>query len=227
MSVGISSWTSQFPPSPSTCSGSQGVLLSQAGPSIPKLPLPQYDDTIASGLRTPPVDDMSTAYQPPMAAYGSHGLHSYSQSLAASRPRAVVNEPRASQNYRQAQPQHHSQPQQQAYPQQVQPVVATQARNIPVSIPTQAFPGSNHNTRPSTPSSEAVAPPTSKGGTVSRRGSDSLVFHSLQIPKCISPNGGNLAEFAAQVRPHSYRYQILVAHNDFADDLSFLVPDRR
>jgi hypothetical protein len=26
-----------------------------------------------------------------------------------------------------------------------------------------------------------------------------LIFHSLQLPKCISPVGGNLSDFAAQV----------------------------
>ena len=54
---------------------------------------------------------------------------------------------------------------------------------------------SQHSTRPSTPTSGAML----KDGSVSRRGSDTLVYHSLTIPRCISPSGGNLAELAAQV----------------------------
>lgn len=57
-----------------------------------------------------------------------------------------------------------------------------------------------HSTQPSTPSSEAaVTGMLSDPAPVSRRGSDTLVYHSLQIPKCVSENGGNLADFAAQV----------------------------
>jgi hypothetical protein len=55
----------------------------------------------------------------------------------------------------------------------------------------QAVPAVGQTVRPSTP------PVSSK--TVNKDDSDSLVYHSLQIPKCISPSGGNLADFAAQV----------------------------
>lgn len=38
-----------------------------------------------------------------------------------------------------------------------------------------------------------------RSGPMSRRNSETLVYHSLEIPRCISPNGGNLAELAAQM----------------------------
>jgi hypothetical protein len=33
-----------------------------------------------------------------------------------------------------------------------------------------------------------------------------MVLHNLQIPTCISPNGGDLAEFTAQVRALALRF---------------------
>ncbi|KAI9158998.1 hypothetical protein HJFPF1_07003 [Paramyrothecium foliicola] len=197
MSVEIESWISQLPPLSFRARGQRTVPGPFGTPRKPSISN-SYDSTLLlSGLRTPPVDDMSTAYQPPMAAYGNHGIHNYPQTLASSRPRPVVNEPRSSQHYRHSQ---QPQTQQSLFPHQAQPAaVAAQARNMPASIPTQLLPGSNHTTRPSTPTSDASATLTSQTVTASRRGSDSLVFHSLQIPKCISATGGNLAEFAAQM----------------------------
>ncbi|KAM5371254.1 hypothetical protein ACJZ2D_008055 [Fusarium nematophilum] len=62
---------------------------------------------------------------------------------------------------------------------------------------TISIPSFRQVTRPSTPASESTVT-VDKDGATSRRGSE-LVFHSLQIPKCISPAGGNLADFAAQM----------------------------
>lgn len=57
---------------------------------------------------------------------------------------------------------------------------------------------SRQTTRPSTPNSTH----SSQAASVTTLGADaqSMVLHSMQIPKCISPKAGNLADFAAQVR---------------------------
>jgi hypothetical protein len=44
-----------------------------------------------------------------------------------------------------------------------------------------------------------LSPSSTSTMTRSKDESESLVSHSLQIPKCISPAGGNLSDFAAQV----------------------------
>ncbi|KAK2681450.1 Cyclin PHO80-like [Fusarium oxysporum f. sp. vasinfectum] len=63
----------------------------------------------------------------------------------------------------------------------------SQQRNGSISAESQAV---GQTVRPSTPASTASG---------SKDESESLVYHSLQIPKCISPSGGNLADFAAQM----------------------------
>jgi hypothetical protein len=40
---------------------------------------------------------------------------------------------------------------------------------------------------------------SAKDAISSRRSSETLIYHSLQIPRCISSSGGSLADFAAQV----------------------------
>ncbi|KAK2934117.1 Cyclin PHO80-like [Fusarium oxysporum f. sp. vasinfectum] len=65
--------------------------------------------------------------------------------------------------------------------------------NYPAAAPQTARPAApavGQTVRPSTPASTASG---------SKDESESLVYHSLQIPKCISPSGGNLADFAAQM----------------------------
>lgn len=56
---------------------------------------------------------------------------------------------------------------------------------------------SRQSTRPSTPNSTRSS---HTGSGSASGGDDSMVKHSLQIPARISPRGGNLADFAAQVR---------------------------
>ncbi|KAH7308021.1 hypothetical protein B0I35DRAFT_453946 [Stachybotrys elegans] len=200
----VSSSTSHFLPSPSLSSRrarAQGILV------LPKLPSLVHDAAFpVSGLRTPPVDDMSTTYQPPMASYNSHASNTYFPSLAnGPRPKPVTTDPRTQQyQYPLYPPQHATQPAAQQQPQQFlhqsqvvhsyQPVSSVQPKttSYPAVQTTQTS-----QSKSSTPVSEVAS--QSHEGTSSRRGSESLVFHSLQIPKCISPNGGNLAEFAAQM----------------------------
>ncbi|KND90879.1 hypothetical protein TOPH_04543 [Tolypocladium ophioglossoides CBS 100239] len=189
MSVGSPRLTSLLPPSPSNCCCSQRALLPPSCIALPK-PHPTIDDAaiLGSGLRTPPIDNMSTTYHHAMPAYdGQLAMHSYPAGMAhASRSKAILDDSRSSQHYR--------------YPsQQTQVAPVSQTRNNSFSLTTQLpHPTSRPSTRPSTPMSEA-AMTAKQEPAPSRRNSDSLIYHSLQIPKCISPNGGNLSDFAAQM----------------------------
>lgn len=148
-------------------------------------------------------DDMSATY-PPSYVYDNHAAHNYSASLGQpAGPRAQPN------SHVQA---HHQAPavtdsrslQYLRYPlqpvqQPVQPVVHSQAQIRSAESTDASHPvlkDARSNARPPTPTSDATMTTQS---TRSRRDSDTLVYHSLQIPKCISPAGGNLADFAAQV----------------------------
>ncbi|OBR13130.1 Cyclin [Colletotrichum higginsianum IMI 349063] len=140
------------------------------------------------GLRTPPTEAMSATYHAPhLVAYDSHVLPSYPGAVAQARgPKAVMAEAaaRAPQYSRYTQPTNtYSQPQ--------QPAVN------PASGTSQYSTTSRHSTRSSTPTSGAIG--KSDGTSSSRKGSSALVLHSLSIPSCINPKGGNLADFAAQI----------------------------
>lgn len=199
MSVGIHPRISHLLPSPSASCSRRQIALPPPGVALAKQPRPfsQEAALLASGLTTPPVEDMSTTYHPALSAYDGHAMHSYPSSLAqAGRAKsAAVNahDSRSAQQY-------YRYPTQQASQTQTQLVASSQphvnsfptAQMVPSSRPSTRPP-----TRPSTPTAETMA--AAVDGTTSRRGSETLIYHSLQIPKCISPNGGNLAEFAAQV----------------------------
>ncbi|KAM7185817.1 Cyclin domain containing protein [Naviculisporaceae sp. PSN 640] len=146
---------------------------------------------------------MGTAYQiPNMTAYENHHMHhsSYGSTIPpADRTRTALNErslpneqlfnplPRCSSNQpsqRQVQPQ-------QQYP------VSQQTRNASSSTvastvsvtQTSRQSSSRQETRATTPASEHE---TSARDAV-------MATHSLRIPKCISPEGGNLADFVADL----------------------------
>ena len=83
----------------------------------------------------------------------------------------------------------------QSHFQQYQPQIPPQVRHL---VNSASHPGSRLPTRPSTPNSTHSSHPAS--GTNSANGDvQSMVLHSLQVPARISPKGGNLADFAAQV----------------------------
>ncbi|RYP04348.1 hypothetical protein DL765_010229 [Monosporascus sp. GIB2] len=140
------------------------------------------------GLQTPPADDnMSMAYSSAMLSntYDSHVALARQPPNALAQPSrnavilcdALHQFPRVEQ-----QPQLHAQ-----YPQQIY---------LPPTLGGQpSSTSSRHSTRPSTPSSTCTIAAHSEG-TVSRRDS-TMVTHNLQLPSCISPDGGNLDEFAA------------------------------
>ncbi|GKT49774.1 meiotically up-regulated gene 80 protein [Colletotrichum spaethianum] len=119
----------------------------------------------------------ATYHAPQLVAYDSHVLPSYPSAVAQARgPKAVMaDSARAPQYSRYSQP--------------------TTSYSQPSSRH-QYSTTSRHSTRPSTPTSGAIG---KSDGTASRKGSSALVLHSLSIPSCINPKGGNLADFAAQI----------------------------
>ncbi|KAM3439693.1 hypothetical protein NHJ13734_003574 [Beauveria thailandica] len=147
---------------------------------------------LASRVRSRPLaDNMSATYQSSFSAY-DHAAHNYPAAVAQpSRPKAMAADPRSLQ-YLRYPPQPGQQPvQQQALSQPQHALrhdVPTRSQQPPRD--------SRYLTRPPTPTSETTMPVQESR---SRRNSDTLIFHSLQIPKCISPAGGNLADFAAQM----------------------------
>ena len=152
---------------------------------LPKLPFAN-SEVLLGGLPTPPVDDMSTTYQPTVAStYDNHAVHAYSASLAhAARNQAVRVEANQTQYARQ--------------PNVQQALVSNHQRLSSVPVASQQLAPSRQPVRLMTPGSEVAM--TQKEKSSGRGSSDALIYHSLQIPRCISSNGGNLADFAAQVR---------------------------
>jgi hypothetical protein len=154
---------------------------------------------------------MSTVYQQPMAAYDGHAMHGYHRGLI----KAAMPDASANHLYRQQL--------QQSHPTQQQPPMNWPPRDG--LVPTQQQSGaSRHSTRHSTPTNGTAVQNGAKDESSSRRGSDTLIYHSLQIPRRISPEGGNLADFAAQVRSMTAVDRILPTHaNHIPDDLPVLV----
>ncbi|KAH8653501.1 cyclin-domain-containing protein [Xylariales sp. PMI_506] len=153
-----------------------------------------------SGLRTPPAEaTMSTAYQNPVlsSTYESHVALARQPVAMVQNSRAggvlcdvAVNPLSRTQSHQHTQ----SQQLQSQLQYQHQAQHAHQAASlIPAGSSNPNSAASRHSTRPSTPSSTATS---HFEGTVSRRNS-SMVMHSLQLPSCISLNGGNLDDFAA------------------------------
>ncbi|CRK12982.1 hypothetical protein BN1723_009892, partial [Verticillium longisporum] len=162
-------------------------------------PVPQTGQK--RGLQTPPSDDMTTTYQPPIVGpYDNHVLPSYSSTLPHVRGSVPsMNEvSRASQYPRYAQQQPQQQQAQLQQQQQQQPYThATNLSQNPASGISQYSTTSKHSTQTSTPAAEGSM--SSQNGSTSRRGSQALIHHSLHVPSCINPKGGNLADFAAQI----------------------------
>lgn len=182
MSVQVASSTSHLLLLPSSPSDARRPVLPPLSIALPEVQPAAKDYHhhhlhLGTGLRTPPVDDMSTTYQQAPAAYDSHALRSYASSMAhAGRPKAA-----AASEARTANVQYYR------YPplQQNQ-----QARNVHTTP-------SDRSAKSTTPASVVSA----KDAVPSRRSSDTLIYHSLQIPRCISASGGSLTDFAAQVSP--------------------------
>lgn len=205
-----------LPLSPSF-SSSRRPVLPPPGIALPKPPtlrdIAHYQH-LANGLRTPPVDDMSTTYQQVPAAYDSHALRSYTSAIVhPNRPKTVAvagfNDARQYGRYPTVQQNQHQ------YQHQIP---ASQTLHAPLhSTPSD-------RSAKSTPASVVSA----KDAALSRRSSEALIYHSLQIPRCISPSGGSLADFAAQVsqilskEPYVHTFRLQSSH--FRLFLSLLCP---
>ncbi|PTB38036.1 hypothetical protein M441DRAFT_146434 [Trichoderma asperellum CBS 433.97] len=137
---------------------------------------------------------MSTTYQQVPAAYDSHALRSYTSAIVhPSRAKAMavagVNDARQYGRYAAVQQNQHQHQQHQHQHQHQHQIPVSQTLHAPLhSTP------SDRSTK-STPASVI----STKDTTLSRRSSETLIYHSLQIPRCISPSGGSLADFAAQM----------------------------
>lgn len=211
MSLAISS---PYPPLslPTSSSPSRGTFHRPLATSLPRIPslvreFAPYNSE--SGLQTPPSEDMSTAYQPPLAALESHAMSKYPSALGhVGRANMAVGEPSNLPIYRLP-----GQPREQQYsyaqkPQQ-QASLSLDQSTYPLLVGTDAtrlvaepIVPSQQPVRAATPTSEANGKVPSNGPSP-KKNSDTLVYHSLTIPRCISPNGGNLADLAAQVCPRA------------------------
>lgn len=183
MSVDIHHTASPFFVSRTSCLHRYEAVSTASATARNKPPqLVQGCSNCGSLLRSSLPARMSATYQPPMPAYDGNALHSYGSALPhGGHPKSTMEDARGSQQCR--------------YPSQ-----HTAYRNGPFVTSNQMQHTSSFQTsKPSTPTDD-IHVVSREPATSSRRSSETLIYHSLQIPKCISPNGGNLCDFAAQVR---------------------------
>jgi hypothetical protein len=178
-----------FPPSPTHISCGQSQRLPFPASQNIRLPrLVAAERALSSGLRTPPADTMSTTYQAPLSNYDNH-VPAYSLGLAqAVRANTALGDG-VRQPYSQHTAQYYSHPPSQGH-----------LRNNPSSGSSQHITTSRHSTRPSTPTSSETMAASRAEGASSRRGSHAVSVVGTQIPAIISPNGGSISDFAAEVR---------------------------
>lgn len=152
---------------------------------------------IRAGLRTPPEDDMSATYQYPSyhdytskadATYPSMAaaVHGYSGSSVQSLANPTQPKPYSSLNN---------------YP--------SQQAAVSIPKPTTALDVQAPYSKPPSPEQSSRSNTITTSDSISRRkgtGTSQHIVPSLQIPSTITTAGGNLAEFAAQVRWHQFYY---------------------
>lgn len=147
---------------------------------------------------------MSTAYQAPLAAYESHAMHGYPlPHTQVGRTKTAMADNAKAQIYRPSTQQPHL---------SQHPLSSNwRSRQTTFSGAPTLVSNSQTISRPPSPSSTTTLalPQTSQP---SKKGSETLIYHSLEIPQCISPNGGNLADFAAQVCSDARAYGIIPAN---------------
>ncbi|KAG5940304.1 hypothetical protein E4U53_007614 [Claviceps sorghi] len=179
MSITISSTTPFLPALPSLHLNRGRNLVS--GLILPRLSSQGLTSAnVGNGLETPPIEEMSAAYQPAVAYNGHHSRHPCSATLAQpNHLKPVMDDVRTAQQYR--------------YPsQQIQPQRKDDHHSPSAQLADMT---GLHASGPVTP----VSAPTETTKMKSGRGSETLIYHSLQLPECISPSGGNLSDFAAQM----------------------------
>jgi hypothetical protein len=154
----------------------------------------KHSSPAVSGLRTPPTEEMGTTYQVPnLASYENNNVYrsAYASTMGhADRTRGAVGDAiyDTATRYSTSQEQDHQ-------PQYQQLIQQSRARVFPST--TSQSSTSRPSTRTPTPSSGTSAKTQSEALTAVRDAA--MVLHNLQIPTCISPNGGDLADFTAQV----------------------------
>lgn len=159
--------------------------------SSPHHPIDEVAHHTSSSLGTRLDYKMSAVYHGPQAvAYDSRAPNREHHALAQTeRSRPYTQEAQTGmENYQRYPPQ--------SQLQRYQPPVPSQARHV-TNPPSQTV--ARQPNRPSTPNSTHSSHPASAANSTNGD-SQSMVLHSLQVPTCISPKGGNLAEFSAQVR---------------------------
>jgi hypothetical protein len=208
-----------FPPSPSCIAGypkrhtpSPASLKKLQGSSVTKEGI-----TYSSGLRTPPAEhDMTTAYHNPVVAGNTYNNHV----ALARHPNTVLSSTRVSggSHIYDAVGNPHTRPQPYSHPPPYQA--------FPPSLSSQPGSGSTL-TQPSPPvlSSRLSSHPAEEAVS---KGDSTMVTHSLELPECISPNGGRLDDFAALVSALKWRASWGNIPTDrFTDDLLLLVRNNR
>lgn len=153
------------------------------------------DPDYSGGLRTPPADEnMGTTYEMPHLASSKNHIHHHSTHAPPPMPqqdryRSALNErpPPNEQIYNstsRCSAPVYQQPQVQQAPRPNLPSSAAPVAALPSSTvaPNQRRGANRHSSRPSSPPLDM-----------------SLVFHSMEIPECISPRGGNLGDLMAEV----------------------------
>ncbi|KAK3937988.1 hypothetical protein QBC46DRAFT_266328 [Diplogelasinospora grovesii] len=146
---------------------------------------------------------MGTRYQMPhMAPYENHHMHRRSAYISTAAPSdrtrpALTEQGFSSTSHRNAPAQPHA---------EGGPHFQTLARaHEPSTISLSSMsasqvlkpPVSRQSTRPSTPTSAGTIGANPEEGLSTR--DSAMVLHNLNIPRCISPRGGNLADFTAQI----------------------------
>lgn len=151
--------------------------------ALPQLTPVYFEAPIRDGLRTPPADDMGTAYQHPQ--YNSYPSR---QDAAYAAAGASVNGYTASYSGVRGQAGQYS-----SLSQPPPASVSTLRNEIQLSqVPRTQPPSPQPSHR-----SNALAPP--EGLPRRKTANSDMILPNLQIPPSINNSGGSLAEFAAQV----------------------------
>jgi hypothetical protein len=153
---------------------------------FPQLTPGYLEAPVRDGLRTPPADDMGTAYQYQHSQSDSYAGRQDTSCSAGSSSGASYNGSSAGSNM----------PGRQYYALIQQPPSASTLRNE-VQAPSSAYGRQPASPQPAN-KTDVLAPPE---GLPRRKSANSDMIHpNLQIPSSINNSGGSLAEFAAQVR---------------------------
>lgn len=154
--------------------------------SLPQLTPGYLEAPVRDGLRTPPADDMGTAYQYQQSQYNTYTSRQDSTYPTAGSSGSSYGGSYGGANVQGRQYTSMSHP----------PSASTSTLRNEVQGPSSVY-----NTQPPSPQpanrTEALAPPE---GLPRRRSANSdMILPNLQIPSSINNSGGSLAEFAAQV----------------------------